>query len=422
MLNDSVTEGQNLQKQTADNDEDEQNLSLKKRGMYSSVIIENFRLFDRLELSDLGKVNLFFGPNNSGKTSILEAIFTHACGHNFAPFRSQVWLRRQAGAATGMLDMGENLMVIFRDRSSLPYTFSISAKLAGDTSSHMVTSTFYPSSELSDLDPQTFGQFSGGFPLEPQVMPQIPAGQIQTVDQEMTLQPTQVQRVFMGKWETKVDEEDSFIDLVYPPSSVPLASHFKLGTMHDLLSHRHPNAETRVFSHLKRYGILDKFVEEMEEAFPGINEIDMVPYPDGTQGPVYVEMNGQRLPLSVFGDGTRRWFHLLGYMLVNRNAVHCIDEVDSSFHPEAQSHFSRLLIQYAEKFGNQLFLTSHSIEFADAFLEALYGGDGALASSSEDPVRIFTIKRSEDHKGFDIWKLTGKEAYRNRSLYNLELR
>ena len=74
MLNDSVAEEQNLQKQIADNDKGEQNSSYRKRGMYSSVIIENFRLFDRLELNDLGKVNLFFGPNNSGKTSILEAI------------------------------------------------------------------------------------------------------------------------------------------------------------------------------------------------------------------------------------------------------------------------------------------------------------------------------------------------------------
>ena len=83
MLNDSTTEGQN---------------SLpKERGMYSSVIIENFRLFDRLELDDLANVNLFLGPNNSGKTSILEAVYTHACGLNFAPFIGQVVLGRRGG-------------------------------------------------------------------------------------------------------------------------------------------------------------------------------------------------------------------------------------------------------------------------------------------------------------------------------------
>ena len=93
MLDDSRTEEKDLQKQIANGDEVDQVSSFKDRGMYSSVIIENFRLFDRLELDDLGKVNLFFGANNCGKTSILEAIYTHACGFKFMSIK--VWLRRR---------------------------------------------------------------------------------------------------------------------------------------------------------------------------------------------------------------------------------------------------------------------------------------------------------------------------------------
>ncbi|MEO0416701.1 MAG: AAA family ATPase, partial [Verrucomicrobiota bacterium] len=36
--------------------------------------INNFRCFEQLSLSDLGRVNLVVGENNSGKTTILEAI------------------------------------------------------------------------------------------------------------------------------------------------------------------------------------------------------------------------------------------------------------------------------------------------------------------------------------------------------------
>ncbi len=39
-----------------------------------SVVIENFRAFERLELTGLGRVNLIVGQNNAGKTSVLEAI------------------------------------------------------------------------------------------------------------------------------------------------------------------------------------------------------------------------------------------------------------------------------------------------------------------------------------------------------------
>jgi len=40
----------------------------------SEFEIKNFRSFDYLKLDNLGKINVFFGKNNSGKSSILEAL------------------------------------------------------------------------------------------------------------------------------------------------------------------------------------------------------------------------------------------------------------------------------------------------------------------------------------------------------------
>ncbi|WP_414548719.1 AAA family ATPase [Anabaena sp. CCY 0017] len=42
--------------------------------MLKSVKIENFRGFKSFELQQLGRINLLVGKNNSGKTSLLEAI------------------------------------------------------------------------------------------------------------------------------------------------------------------------------------------------------------------------------------------------------------------------------------------------------------------------------------------------------------
>ena len=42
--------------------------------MLRSLKIENFRCFPSFELNKLGRINLLVGKNNSGKTSILEAI------------------------------------------------------------------------------------------------------------------------------------------------------------------------------------------------------------------------------------------------------------------------------------------------------------------------------------------------------------
>ena len=46
--------------------------------MYTSFNIENFRLFDRLSVESLGRVNLIAGENNVGKTALLEALWLHS--------------------------------------------------------------------------------------------------------------------------------------------------------------------------------------------------------------------------------------------------------------------------------------------------------------------------------------------------------
>jgi AAA15 family ATPase/GTPase len=50
--------------------------------MYTSFEIENFRCFNRLKVDKLARINLITGKNNSGKTSLLEALWLHAAPNN----------------------------------------------------------------------------------------------------------------------------------------------------------------------------------------------------------------------------------------------------------------------------------------------------------------------------------------------------
>ena len=47
--------------------------------MFQNLEIRNFRLFDHLKVERLGQINLVGGGNNSGKTTLLEALFL-LCG------------------------------------------------------------------------------------------------------------------------------------------------------------------------------------------------------------------------------------------------------------------------------------------------------------------------------------------------------
>jgi len=51
-------------------------------GMLKSATIENYRGFNKLEIENLSRINLVSGKNNTGKTSLLEALFLLSSGGN----------------------------------------------------------------------------------------------------------------------------------------------------------------------------------------------------------------------------------------------------------------------------------------------------------------------------------------------------
>jgi hypothetical protein len=55
------------------------------RVMISSIKIKGYRRFLDYSMSGLGRINLLVGKNNSGKTSILEAIHFLASGQDISP-------------------------------------------------------------------------------------------------------------------------------------------------------------------------------------------------------------------------------------------------------------------------------------------------------------------------------------------------
>src|SRR5712691_4457737 len=58
--------------------------------MLSSVMVTGYRTFRKLRVEGLGRVNLFVGKNNAGKTSLLDAIELLVLGNVWALFRSAI--------------------------------------------------------------------------------------------------------------------------------------------------------------------------------------------------------------------------------------------------------------------------------------------------------------------------------------------
>ena len=49
--------------------------------MLTNLTIRNYRAIDELRIGELGRINLISGRNNSGKTTLLEALLILSSGH-----------------------------------------------------------------------------------------------------------------------------------------------------------------------------------------------------------------------------------------------------------------------------------------------------------------------------------------------------
>lgn len=393
----------------------------RARGDYTSIRIKGFRQFENLNLPDLGKINLFFGPNNSGKTSILEAIFVHAAGYNIGPTSGQVILKRQGHQVSGPLDYADKIVNLFKDKEKMPFRFSINAGTTDDSIQHSLNFVFEPSFDVAGINPRLLGQHEDFYTKDfsENIESDFRLTDSQAIDD--VSKSKDIRKRIVGRLLITLDQKKKEIEMVYPPQ-FPSYQPFKLAHASDILDHRNATNDLRIFGGLKRYGVLDTFTEELRSIFSEVISIDLIPYPDGSQGPIYIETrSGEKIPLYAFGDGLRRWFFLIGQMIIYNNAVQCIEEIDATFHPGAYGELSNQLVRYANKFENQLFLTSHSIEFADAFLGSLYGKSGSISESEPDPVMVYTLSKSDDGE-IEVWHSSGREAHEKREKFRIDLR
>jgi len=362
-----------------------------------SFEINGYRRHKKTKFNNLSRINIILGSNNSGKTSILESIFGFCAGENLQPliFNSILRYKDQLNKFNYM----EAVLGAFSDPNVKPMAFSFKAEMTnGETPSF--EHTFFPNLQFADLKPKlmgTFGFTEANFEVKQNEIPFIP----------------------IGKWATHINGKTGKTQEFFYPPNFTSKNPYRMARFIDILSHRDQQENTKIFGFLKREQVFDEFSEELRKTFPHIKGIDMIPYPDGSPSMVNFLTDKGLLPIYTFGDGVQRWYNILGGLIVYQNSILCIEEVDATFHPEAQKDLSINLYKYTQKYNNQVFMTSHSIEFIDNLLDAIYGNGSNIA---EDCIRIITLKNDPSINEVKVRVLTGEEAYLSREKYQLELR
>lgn len=369
--------------------------------MIKSFEINGFRKFNNIKFDDLSRINIFLGDNNVGKTTILESIYAATCGQNLLQIIQRSILRQSN--INGTYDFIEKILDAFHNQKNTPLEFSFTIKQ--DNGKNIILNhKLNPSELFSQLKPGLNGKIlnnkSEGL-----------YGNVQIVQNNVL---NVLPQNLIGEWEIGYNNSKKKANIFFPLNNLVLGTNIVTSRFMDILSHRNQQENTMIYACLKREGVLDEFKKELSKTFGKIENIDSIPYPDGSSAPVSISFEGSDLiPIYNYGDGLQRWYNILGGMVYLKNSIHCLEEIDVTFHISAQKQLSKNIANYAKKFNNQVFMSSHSIEFVDNFLKS-------VSETDLEETRIITLKENNNEVIYRI--LDGKEALKSREQYNLELR
>jgi len=295
--------------------------------MFQSLSIERFRGFSKLDLDDLGRVNLIVGENNTGKTSLLEAIALVAdpecikelpkLFRSFDPEtdeRTYEWVQRRDAhefptKVVATLGTQTKIFVIHRDTAK-----SDTARRGGPFSKFAVD---YAQSQS---------------PYEP-----------------------------CWKW-----GELTFARLKEDAS-------LRLGIAS--VEHKRPVELVDSFSKLMRSREYERQLESLLASVdPRVNS----PRIDVTQSRPFIAVDVgllERIPLAQAGQGIYRLCAIFSELLGNKPQVCIIDEIENGIHYTALPVLWKGIAEVASRLDIQVFATTHSKECLEAAHEVFSDRD-----------------------------------------------
>lgn len=364
----------------------------------SEFNINAFRGIKDLKVSNLGDVNLILGDNNCGKTSFLESIMLMQNIFDFSNILKVSRTRNSNYFINNRLSPYDNFLYLFNPNEQHK-VISVSGKLNNQSIDVSVEGEInrimIDRSEYKRNDYQIKFMESESFDLEEEISE------------------------FSGIYKTLVDgdySDEEFKINEYTPINGMRVNSFNTIKMKYISPMEH--FSNMVFGRVVKEPSYKEIVINVIQLFDK-NIIDLLYLKnDLNNRPVEYVTHKElgNVPLSTFGDGIKKVLLLANSIAQSAGGILLIDEIETSIHSKYFEDIFKFVIKACKAYDIQLFITSHSIETIDGFLNI----QEYDSSDHEDPIRIITLKKFDNKTYSRV--LNGKEAYIDRKQYGLEVR
>ena len=337
--------------------------------MYEQFSAVRFRKFESIDIDGLQRVNLITGPNSSGKTSLLEALFVF-CGANPLLAVNINQLRGMEGVFFGPQSPQPAVVMrsLFHDMDS-----GHEVRLSGREADRKSVSVAIDVPETSSLA------------LKPEDVATTGAAA------ETAL------AVYTFRMTTTVgDEQPSVSTLTISPQGFM----GQPGLVRQNATFLQPRTETVAQDLAARFGKLvvakkeQRLVDALQIIEPELTGIATVM--QGPQAALYANIGRDELvPLWLLGGGNNHLAHIVSAILEFRGSVVLIDEIENGVYYDVLPAMWRVIDQAAREADCQVFATTHSRECVvaahDAFSERMdYGLSVHRLEPEGGQVRVIT--------------------------------
>jgi len=351
--------------------------------MLKNLTIKNFRCFKHFELQQLGRVNLLVGKNNSGKTSILEAIKLFCSKGNPEPLVEIITNR------------GEDFWSDDSRRSGRDRELDICHLFYG----HEVEagSEFSIFGSNNDFQHKLFVSI-GKQPIASRADSEIAPDESTRVVEEIS---DNLIELFLEFLWTDGNQRKGWKRSLTPNGGLPLDYIRIIGN----LSRNEAKNKYITSSHLTTKDMIALFdnvvltpdeplvYKALQTIEPKIERLASIT----SESHRYLESRGgfvvrlsdsdQRVPIGSMGDGIWRMLGLALSTVCARGGVLLVDEIDTGLHFTAMEDMWKLILETAKKLNVQVFATTHN---SDCWTSL-----ASIASQEEDTEDGITIQRIE---------------------------
>ncbi len=331
--------------------------------MLQSLKIEGFRGFQNFEMANLGQINLLVGKNNSGKTSILEAIQFLSVQNNLDIFLETIsyrgefaWLENKLAGRTKVFEICH----LFPGHEILPSQEII---IIGSRESHQESVTISVKSIPIQLSP--FSDKNDDLNNDNIFDDEEWNKLLLSIRWSQSQKPIELELLANGTLARDSTRRMASLSRISHKIGIDNKIELKFLTPFSLTS----SDMAALFDNIVLSPLEDLIIESLKIIEPKIERIASIgsgKYSTsnnlGVRGGFLIKIKNhdQPIPIGSLGDGFWRMLGLVLAMVNLENGILLVDEIDSGLHFTVMTDMWKVVWETAKKLNIQVFATTHS--------------------------------------------------------------